>query len=270
MKDTFGDRMKSNYEKRAQVSLLCRTPVIIRVDGKSFSKFCKRFERPYDEKLHAMLNDVMLYLCKNIQGAKFAERHSDEISILVTDYDNLNTDAYFDYEIQKICSIVASMATSEFCRLLANRQNEADGLSKSWEEIYTKKNVISWNEPWPIFDARCFNVPEAEIENYFWWRQRDAIRNSIGMLARSKFSHKQLVGKNTDQMQEMLFSEHGINWNDIPQGQKSGFVASKTGYSIDRPERKLWSLVTSPIQKSDLDSMIEKVFESENADEEKV
>lgn len=190
----------------------------------------------------------MLHLCKNIQGAKFAERHSDEISILVTDYDNINTDAYFDYEIQKICSIVASMASTFFSKTLVSYE------------------LLQNSESWPIFDARCFNVPEAEIENYLWWRMRDAVRNSIGMLARSLFSHKELIGKNQNEMQEMMFSKHGVNWNDFPQGQKAGYVCYKKSqlFLIDgyvEPRRgAYWCIDPSPMQKTDLDNIISEVF----------
>ena len=208
MKDDLGDRMKGNYESRSKVKLCRRVPVIIRIDGRAFSKFCRRFEYPFDQKLHDMLNEVTLHLCKNIQGVKFAERHSDEISLLLTDYDKITTDAFFDYEVQKICSVVASMATAEFCkRLIANE-------------------YLTYEENWPQFDARCFNIPESDIDNYFLWRIKDAQRNSIGMYARSMFSHKDLHGKNSKQMIEMM-SKKGRPWGRLPQERKTGYIFLK-------------------------------------------
>ena len=155
-------RMKENYEKRSQTSLIRRIPVIVRIDGKNFHNFCKRFNKPYDEFLNNSLNEVMMFLCQNIQGCKFAQRHSDEISLLITDFDTLQTDAFFDYEVQKICSVVASMATAEFCRILAKYPYEG----KTGEVRGVK---IKWDESWPNFDTRCFNIPENEIANYLSW-----------------------------------------------------------------------------------------------------
>ena len=118
IKDSLGDRMKENYEIPSTHYLTKKVPMVIRVDGKSFSHFCKRFERPYDETLNSALNGVMQKLCTQIQGVKLAQRHSDEISFVITDYDKITTDSFFEYNISKICSVVASMATAEFCSKL--------------------------------------------------------------------------------------------------------------------------------------------------------
>jgi tRNA(His) 5'-end guanylyltransferase len=219
-KDALGARMKAYFEDRAKTRLLRRVPVIIRLDGRSFSRFCKRFEKPFDKKLHDMLNNVMVYLCSKIQGAKFAERHSDEISIVVTDYDTLQTDAFFDYEVGKICSITAGLATSEFCKQLIIEQ-----AVNNFDE--DPKAFLSMSEDWPVFDSRCFNLPESEVVNYVYWRNLDCTRSSINMLGQSKFSHKEMQNKNCNQVQEMLFQQFGINWNDLPQCQKSGFICVK-------------------------------------------
>jgi len=206
--DDLGTRMKELYEVRSKTSLVRRIPVIIRLDGKSFHTFCRRFKKPYDIFFNQVMRLTMQYLCEKVQGAKFAERHSDEISILLTDTDSNKTEAFFDYEIQKICSIVASWASTALCRKLVDNGRLKD-------------------EDWPVFDCRCFNLPENEISNYFWWRLLDATRNSIQSVAQSKFSHAQLHKKNTKQMQEMLFQEHGINWAHLPQVQKSGMICTK-------------------------------------------
>lgn len=253
MKDDLGNRMKS-YEKNSKALLMRKIPVIIRVDGKSFHRFCKRFEKPYDLYFNTYMNAVMKYLCENIQGAKFAERHSDEISILVTDMDSIHTDAYFGYQVQKISSIVSSMATAELCRQMMQEKIDLShvGCLDDWVD---NPNYLSIYEDWPSFDCRCFNLPISEVENYFWWRLKDAVRNSINMLAQSKFSHKELQGVSCDQMQEMLFSKCGINWNNLNQGQKSGFLCFKTsikkvvekgpnaGLEFDRNE---WTINYSP------------------------
>lgn len=250
MYSDYDIRMKSYYEKRHNYSLTRRTPVIIRVDGKSFHNFCRRFKKPYDELLNDSLNNVMKFLCENIQGAKIAERHSDEISILLTDFDTINTDAFFDYEIQKIDSVVSSMVTAEFCKNLLKSKQDA---------------ILNNDETWPNFDCRCFTIPKDEISNYFWWRMLDAKRNSINMLARSNFSHKQLHKKTCNEMQEMLWQEKKINWNNIPQGQKSGFMCFKSKVEKEIPVgpmkgqkvmRNVWIIRTSPSTKNELDDII--------------
>lgn len=264
-KDALGDRMKLCFEDRSKNYLTRKTPVILRLDGKCFSSFCKRFEKPFSQDLNDALNKVMVYLCSNIQGAKMAERHSDEISILITDYDTLNTDSYFDYSVQKICSITASMAGTEFCRQLIMLENarmyECNKSANSREELIArcewqkKNNILSMDEKWPVFDARCFNIPEHDIPNYFLWRNQDSVRNSINMHAQSLFSHKELIGKNCDQMQEIMFQTHGFNWNDLPQERKTGFfcIKERVEKEIDKGPKKgekyfrsSWAVIPAP------------------------
>ena len=110
----LGQRMKRNYEEVAKTKLYRRTPVIVRVDGRSFHTFTRGFKRPFDEVLVKSMQDTMKYLCENVQGAKLGYCQSDEISLLLIDYDTFDTQPFFDDEIQKICSITASMATLAF------------------------------------------------------------------------------------------------------------------------------------------------------------
>jgi len=147
---------------------------------------------------------------------------SDEISILLNDWKGLKTDQWFDGNIQKIVSISASMATAYF-----NDCMQAHNAAAS--EIFQQDLALAF------FDARVFNIPKEEVANYFVWRQQDATRNSINMLGQFYFSHKDLQGKNTDQVQEMLFSKHGVNWNDIPTWQKRGYCASRDEMDNDIP-----------------------------------
>jgi len=246
--DEFGDRMKE-YEAVPKRQLMRRIPVIIRVDGKAFHSFCKRFEKPHDEFLHDTLNSVMQHLCQNIQGAKFAERHSDEISILVTDYDRIGTSAFFDYEVDKINSVVASMTSTVFCKHLMAGHS------------------LNFNEQWPNFDCRCFNIPEHEIPNYLWWRMGDGKRNSISMLAQSKFSHKELMNKSCNEMQEMLYQKQ-INWANLPQGQKIGYICIRRKRNKPIPagpnegqivERSVWEIEESPPTVSELRAIIDGI-----------
>ncbi len=253
-KDSLGDRMKG-YENVSEGQLVRRTPVIVRVDGRSFSSFCRRFPKPYSGELHAALNSVMLLLCNNISGVKYASRHSDEISLLLSDFDTINTEAFFGYRIQKMVSVVAGMASSEFCKKMMQ---------------YGKVDVM--DDEWPAFDARCFNVPERDVTNYFFWRLQDCLRNSVSMLAQSKFSHSQLQGKNNSEKQEMLFSQYGINWAKLPQEQKSGFACIKVPRITDGVEdpsgRKEWKLIPGPSTRLEVDNEIQKALAVANVADE--
>ena len=220
-KDSLGDRMKEFYENRTRNFLPRRTYTIIRVDGKAFHSYTRGLVRPFDEKLVNDMDETACYMCKNIQGAKFAFVQSDEISILLTDFEGLTTDAWFDGNIQKMASISASLATAKFNEL--------------------RPNKIA------LFDSRVFTIPsDIEVENYFIWRQQDTTRNSISSVAQSMFSHRELENKNTDQMQEMCFQK-GVNWNDFSAKLKRGRLIVKQDYEKEGAIRTKWVSIEPPI-----------------------
>lgn len=199
-KTTLGDRMKT-YERITQNKLIPKMPTIIRLDGKAFHTFTKGLQRPFDLSLH----NAMLYgtanIVSQIQGAVFAYTQSDEISILLRDWDKLTTETWFNGTIQKIVSVSASLATAEFNEIFDHPSNSKPAL----------------------FDSRVFQLPFNEVTNYFIWRQRDAERNSVNMLGQSYFSHKQLQGKNVNQVQDMLMGmDTPVNWNDLDTWKKRG------------------------------------------------
>lgn len=225
MEDKLGDRMKSCYENASKQYLVRRKPVIIRLDGRAFHTFTKGFKRPYDEILHKTMNETMKYLCENIQGCKLGYTQSDEITLLLTDYDNMATDAWFGYNVQKICSVAASMATLEFNRRLY--ENWAHGAINERDRTYIG-TVYAASLKGATFDARCFSIPEDEVTNCFIWRQQDAIRNAVQMLGRTYFSHKQLLNKSCSEIQDMLLVQHNINFNDMPTEFKRGTCCYRT------------------------------------------
>lgn len=239
-KDSLDDRMKQ-YEGIPKISLMRRQPVIIRIDGKAFHTFTRGFQRPFDNILIESMQETMKYLCENIQGCKMGYCQSDEISLLITDYETINTAAWFDYQVQKMCSIAASMATLAFNRVFSKvfykwgNENLPDwdmgGTNKPVDEKLIKLCNIyeSASEKGAMFDARCFSIPKEEVCNYFLWRQNDCVRNSIQMVAQANFSHKQLQNKSCDELQEMLWQEKNINWNDFETVKKRGSCCTKTG-----------------------------------------
>ena len=227
-KDSLGDRMKENYENRAKTYLVRRMPVIIRLDGKAFHTFTKGFNRPYDEILHKTMNETMKYLCENIQGCKLGYTQSDEITLLLTDYDTLTTDAWFDNNVQKICSVSASMATMVFNDVFSELYHDTMFKSDNPEDPYFDVLFQKLNRA--MFDARCFNIPEDEVTNCFIWRQQDATRNAIQMLGQCNFSHKELQNKSCNDIQDMLMLQKGINFNNMPTEFKRGVCCVKEIY----------------------------------------
>jgi len=230
-KDSLGDRMKSFYEERSETRLSRRTPVIVRIDGKAFHTFTKHFTKPYDRVFHNAMNRTTQYLCQNIQGCKFGYTQSDEISLLLTDYDTLSTSAWFDYRIQKMCSVAASIATSAFAKFFDEEAGKwFDDYDEAWHTSAEEDSLANAyrNATGAIFDARVFNLPKEEVTNYFIWRQQDATRNAIQMLGQCYFSHKELNKKSCNDIQEMLFSQHNINFNKQPAAFKRGVCVFKT------------------------------------------
>ena len=190
--------MKTQYENRSQMYLSRRTYTIIRVDGKAFHGLLRHCARPFDEAVVAAMDAVALYLCAQLQGSEFAFSWSDEVSILLTDFATIKTDALFDGNVQKVVSVSAAMASVRFNSAFGSRE--------------------------AIFDSRAFTIPDpVEVENYFIWRQQDATRNSVSMAAQCFYSPKELHGRDSAAQQEMLFKKN-INWDAYRPGLKRGRV----------------------------------------------
>lgn len=239
--DELGKRMKTFYEEIPKTRLMRRIPVVIRIDGKAFHTFTKGFQKPFDEMLIKSMQDTMKYLCENIQGCVLGYTQSDEITLILIDYKKLTSSAWFDYEVQKVCSIAASMATMAFNKYFSENINSEcyvfdDELLDNGDfnpnykneyliDLYTTHIKASYKGA--MFDARCFNIPKEEVANLIYWRQLDATRNSIQMVGQANFSHKELQNKSCDQIQDMLMTQKGINWNDIPTHQKRGSCCVK-------------------------------------------
>jgi len=209
------ERMKQ-YEAVSQTYLMRRTPVIIRLDGVAFHTFTKDFDKPLDEVLGITMKGVTSYLVNNIQGCVLGYSQSDEISLVLQDYKKLDTDAWFGYNVQKLVSVSAKMATAEFNRSF---NQFIAFLPIGTTDRYRKAIMENVG-----FDSRCFNLPFEEVNNYLIDRQQDAERNSINLLAQQYYSQKELNGIKSNELQNKLFTEQGVNWNDLPDYQKRGFL----------------------------------------------
>jgi len=231
--DSLGDRMK-RYEDASRYYLPDRMPVIIRLDGKAFHTWTRGLERPYCQPLMEAMDKVAIHVLQNIQNAAMAYVQSDEISILVVNFRDIKTTPWFDNNLQKMVSVSAALASSKMTVL--------------------SSELFFDGEPKPaLFDARAFVMPILDVENYMIWRQKDWQRNSIQMLARSLYSHKELHKKSTPELHEMCFQK-GHNWaRDYSSQVKDGRVILKGIKTVyfergDYVQKAEWGILeTTPI-----------------------
>ena len=207
-RDSFGDRMKT-YERLAESQLIPNLPIVVRLDGKSFSKYTSRLERPYDLKLIELMQNTCKHLMKISHNIKVAYQQSDEITLIISnDYDN---PVEYSGRVQKLCSILAAECSVYFAT-----------------HAYILENALHDH---PVFDCRIFNVPDwVEASNAVLWREQDATKNSIQLAGQSNFSHKEMQGLNNNQVQEKLLLEKNINWNDYPASFKRGSYIKREKY----------------------------------------
>ena len=280
MFDALGDRMKGFYEDRYRIYLTRRMPVIIRVDGNAFHTFTRGLEKPFDGDFMTIMQETCASLCKSIQGCVGGYVQSDEISLLLVDYNTITTDAWFDYNLQKVTSLAATRATMTFNGLVRDLVDEQKSLAALCAQqsgaFYLDEEIrhINKYKLWEpkidraMFDARAFNIPKEEVCNYFIWRQKDATRNSIQSAGQAYFSHKELDRKSQSDIQEMFFQK-GINWNDYSTPEKRGSFVRRFAETIEREDGSVivnnpWYIDTDmPILTEDRNYIDELVFVGE-------
>lgn len=232
---TLGERMKE-YEMQSRTRLLRKVPVIIRLDGKAFHTWTRGLDRPFDRSLMYIMQKTMLALCEQIQGCVLGYTQSDEITLVLVDYQRIESMAWFDNQVQKMCSVAASVATSVFEKALDEEIDELIVSAKHYTEqgayidskwCINKAELLKDKKYKANFDARAFNIPIHEVINNLIWRQQDATRNSILSVAQSLYSHKELQGIGTKELQNKMLTEKNVNWNDYKTDEKRGIAAIK-------------------------------------------
>ena len=226
MRDELGERMKGQYEDRTRFFVPRRTYTIIRLDGKAFHTYTKGLLKPFDHDLNTDIDKAIIGMMPHIQGAVFAYTQSDEISVLVTDFGLPTTSAWFDGNVQKMASVSASIITAQFNKERWERDALLNRATPDFEDI-------------AYFDSRVFTIPDpTEVMNYFIWRNQDCSRNSVSMLAQSMFSHKQLQGKSTTEMIEMIKQKDGgaFQWDSLNQDLRFGRLIVKENYRVSLEE----------------------------------
>lgn len=218
--DALGTRCK-RYEAAGKQLLVPCTPVLARVDGRAFHTFCRGLARPYDVEFHACMWAAALALCKDISGCKLAYVQSDEINLLVTDYESIGTQSHFDYETPKLCSTAAATASVAF-------------LAEFYKRFPDRAvRMLQSGRGLPTFDARFYNVPREDVTNIFLWRQRDAERNSLSMQAQAFYSTSELHGQGKSAKHDLLHAK-GVNWNNLPTPQKRGVCVLRETYEVPK------------------------------------
>ena len=250
------DKRMQNYKYTSDQSLMRRTPVIIQIDGMHFHTFTKGLDKPFDEILVQSMRDTTKYLCENIQGCVLAYTQSDEINLLLIDYQELDSQAWFDNRIQKLTSAAASLATLEFNRRFAERVrimrtmvfhgNYPDNSNEKTHETakYLKKFRAVKNGA--TFAACAFNLPQDEVTNFFYWRQQDAIRNSIQMVGQANFPHTELQHKSCEDIKQMLRDKSEATggtikpWEDYPLSLQRGTCIIKNEEVLDQDDPEIY------------------------------
>jgi len=244
MASDLSNRMKQCYEDKTRYYLPQRTYTICRIDGKAFHRFTKQrdFERPFSDEFMGLMDATARALCGEIDGARLAYVQSDEISLLLTDFQNRGTEAWFNGNVQKIASVTASIATRVFNDHL---------IRVSLEDFNDAESLMYGDFVFAAFDSRVFTIDDPfEVQNYFRWRVSDCVRNSVQMLGQANYSHKQLHNVSCGRMKEMLVAEKGIDWNECPDRHKYGAIIARV--DVEKPVRffhkklKQW-VVTEPV-----------------------
>lgn len=224
MKYTSLDVRMKRYEAVSDIVLMRRTPVILRFDGSHFHTYTRGFEKPFDNVMMETMQRTMEALCNDIQGAVFGYTQSDEITIVLCDYKTLETSAWFDNRLEKLCSVGASKASRYFNKFFIEVTEKAYNNKEVTDKMYEKYKSRYFTAD---FDCRAFNIPKEEVCNCVIWRQNDAEKNSIQSLAQSLYSHNELKGLKCNQLQNKMFTEKGVNWSELPTYCKRGSACIK-------------------------------------------
>jgi len=232
-KTALGDRMKLYEGMEAQRRAMPRRPILARIDRKCLSTYTKGLKKPFDSALMEAMILTTEELVRETH-ALLGYTQSDEIS-LVFYAEKPNSQVFCDGRIQKLTSVLASMATAYF--------NTAKAA------LLPKLNSA-------FFDCRVWTVPDLnEAANVFLWRQRDAVRNSIAMVAQAHFSHRQLHKKSRNDMLKML-KEKGIDWRGFPDVTRLGTFVKKDVIKIPLTEEELAVLPLKHTHRQNPDQLV--------------
>lgn len=217
--DEFGDRMKDYEGREAKATFMPELPIVARLDGRTFSKFTKPFERPFDWRLADAMRRTTQKLVEQTH-ARIGYTQSDEITLIFQDR-GYGTQTFFGGRKQKLVSVLASMATIYFARFLDENLLTEYGSRETAAETKPTDHLIG--TALAHFDARVWQVPScAEATNALLWRAQDARKNGISSACRSLHPAKEMMNKDQLQMVEMI-SDVGVDYyNEFAMADRLG------------------------------------------------
>lgn len=254
---TLGDRMK-NYEREFEFQIPPTSAYICRLDGKNFSKFTSKFNKPFDNRFITAMKLTMNDLVDKF-NASTGYCHSDEITLIFPPVDNPELTIHmYNGRVVKLCSVLAGYCSVRFCYHINKVVSTEDSL---------KEHVNQCNF---CFDCRMLSWTQDklyEIVNHMIWRRQDCYRNAVSAYGRYILGHKSTHKKNSDEIIEMLL-QNGVDWNDVPIHIKYGMYGKKEQYDkmaengemVKRSQIVNRSLI---VVQNDLDLLLDKYWEGE-------
>ena len=228
------------YEESSATKLAKKTPVFIKLNVCSYAQMTKHLRKPYDVIFANAMQHTMMSICEVAHGAIFAYSNFDEITVVLTDYHKLNSNAWFSYDVQKMSSVVSSIATvefnSEFNKLVQEFEKDYSGANK--ENLLVEYKKLAEHKI--MFSSHCFNVPENRVCDMLYWRQKECTKNIIQSIGRMYFENDVLVGKCNDEILEMLRETYGIDWVNLPVELKRGVACTKGSNPFSK--KKNWAI----------------------------
>jgi tRNA(His) 5'-end guanylyltransferase len=224
------------YENAFSNKFPIKHPLILRLDGVHFHTNVKRWncKKPFDPELIDAMQFTAKVLCESISGAKIAYVQSDEITILIRDDMDFGTMPWYDKKINKIMSVVAAKASNAFNYCYHQMRGDA-WENEDGEMVYEGKTITL--PDMAEFDCRGYILPENEINNAFLWRQNDCISNSVQMLGRAHFSHKELQRKSNDDIKSMLIKNRDTDWDELATECQRGACIIRKQFPKKIPSR---------------------------------
>ena len=227
------------YQTRRDYLINIDNYVLVHIDGRSFSKMVKnKFVKPFDNYFINMMNETAKYLCEKVQGVQLAYVQSDEISLLIKK-NNPDGDIFFGGRMCKMQSIIASLATAKFNQLMLVYNIQKNNYTINGKDVINTTDVVDYIYESSLyqFDCKVWDVPTADdAMAWFLFRNIDCIRNSKQQTAQTYLTHKELMGKHTDDQIQILNDKCGIDWNQFNDGEKYGRLVVKRDIECTREE----------------------------------
>lgn len=260
---------KSYYEDISYVFLKRNLPAVIVVSGDGYRKFVKNFQKPYDPLFMKTMQSTLKYLCDSVPGCVFGYTEGFEFVLLLTPPSGIEETSWFTYDVQKIASLTASLATMKFNKLFEKNAKSYVMAGNNFDQtkkLTAMQGYVNAIDTGALFTAGCFNLPAHDIFRYLEAKQKSALNQAIGDMGETYFSAQELAGKTASEVQKMAFENRGINFEDYPNEFKRGSaclkMSAENGISDGLPQNaSIWKIDREmPLLCEDTRSYIERLF----------